>query len=221
MIRLQDIVKIYETKAVKVTALDHLSLHVKKGDMIAIMGTSGSGKSTLLNILGGMDRATSGEYIFNGNHIETYTQRQLDVFRKENISFVFQKFALMTQFTVFENLEMPLENKGVKKKERKERIEKTLELLKIAELAKKMPDQLSGGQQQRCAIARALVMESDIILADEPTGALDRKNTDNIMELFTEINQMGKTLLIITHDEHVASYCKTIYHLEDGKFITP
>lgn len=218
MIELKDAVKIYDKSAVKVTALNGLSLNVSEGDFLAVMGTSGSGKSTLLNILGGMDTLTSGEYLFDGKHIEKYSQRQLDLFRKENIAFVFQNFALMNSFTVYENLEMPLQTKKYGKSERREMIEKNLELLGIADLKKKLPGELSGGQQQRCAIARALVMDSRIILADEPTGSLDTKNSENIMELFTSINEIGKTILVITHDEKIAGYCKKTMLLEDGHF---
>lgn len=218
MIELKDAVKIYDKSAVKVTALDGLSLTVEEGDFLAVMGTSGSGKSTLLNILGGMDTLTSGEYLFDGKHIEKYNQKQLDRFRKENIAFVFQNFALMHSYSVYENLEMPLQTKKYTKQERREIIEKSMEQLGIAELKKKLPGELSGGQQQRCAIARALVMDSRIILADEPTGALDTKNSENIMELFTSINEMGKTILVITHDKQIAGYCKKTLQLEDGHF---
>lgn len=217
MIKLEEITKVYGSDECKTVALDGVSLTIEDGQMLAIMGASGSGKSTLLNIIGAMDTMTSGTYICNGVDVGKLNKRKIHDFRKKNISFVFQNFALMTNYTVYENVELPLLPKKTPAKERKRIVNEMLETMGIADLAKKYPTQISGGQQQRCAIARALASGNDIILADEPTGALDKKTGDDIMEAFIKLNDLGKTVIIITHDEKVAKKCKRIIRISDGK----
>lgn len=220
MIKLDNITKIYETQGVKTNALNGISLEIEDGEMIAVMGPSGSGKSTLLNIIGCMDSLTSGTYEYNQCEVSALKQGQLNAFRKEHISFVFQNFALMKDYTVYENVELPLLTRNVAKKERKRIVNEKLELMGISELGKKFPTQISGGQQQRCAIARALAAGNDMILADEPTGALDSKTGDEIMEVLKQVNKMGKTVIIITHDGKIAQKCSRIIEIEDGKIRT-
>lgn len=217
MIKLDNITKVYETQGVKTNALNGICLEIEDGEMIAVMGPSGSGKSTLLNIIGCMDSLTSGKYEYNECEVSALKPSQLNTFRKEHISFVFQNFALMKDYTVYENVELPLLTRNVAKKERKRIVKEKLELMGISELAKKFPTQISGGQQQRCAIARALAAGNDMILADEPTGALDSKTGDEIMEVLKQVNKMGKTVIIITHDRKVAEKCNRIIDIVDGK----
>lgn len=219
MIQLKDITKIYDTGGVKTPALNGISLDINDGEYISIMGTSGSGKSTLLNILGGMDKLTTGEYFYNDIAVHSLKGNELHNFRKHNVSFIFQEFALMKHYTVFENVEIPLIAVGLSKRCRKEIVMKNLEAMGIADLAKKLPANISGGQQQRCAIARALASDKNVILADEPTGALDKKTGSEIMETLGNVNKMGKTLVVITHDENIAGMSDRILHIEDGKLI--
>lgn len=215
MIELKNISKKYGNKDIQTLALDNLSLRINKNDFIAIMGTSGSGKSTLLNILGAMDRPSSGEYIFEEQNITNLSMRDLHKFRKKNISFVFQNFALINRYTVYENLEVPLLARNEKK--RKDKIMNALMELNIENLKNKYPQNLSGGQQQRCAIARALITNSKILLCDEPTGALDKSTSSMIMDTLSKIHEYGKTIIVVTHDITVAKRCEKIISLEDGK----
>lgn len=219
MIKLTDVTKIYGTEENGTKALDNVSLTINDGEMIAIMGTSGSGKSTLINLLGGMDTLTSGTYLYNGTDVGNMKLSELHKFRKNNISFVFQHFALMNHYTVFENVEVPLRAKRIKRARRKEIVMEKLKMLGIEELAKKLPVQISGGQQQRCAIARALAADNQLILADEPTGALDSKTGKEIMDIFTDIKHLGKTVIIVTHDNKIADRCERIVRIEDGKIV--
>lgn len=214
MITLKNITKDYGKDNACTHALRGITLAIAENDFVGIVGTSGSGKSTLLHILGGMDTATSGEYFFQGEDVTAFSTKQLHKFRKENISFVFQDFALMNRYTVYENVEMPLRARHIKN--RKTLVMEQLEKLGIAELKDKMPLQLSGGQQQRCAIARAMAADTPVLLADEPTGALDKNTGNDIMACFEEINRMGKTVILITHDVAIAGRCKRIVHIEDG-----
>ncbi|MDE7367624.1 MAG: ABC transporter ATP-binding protein [Lachnospiraceae bacterium] len=216
MITLSQVTKTYYNGECPTPALKGIDLTVEDGEYIAIMGTSGSGKSTLLNIIGGMDTLTEGEYFYNDIPVHQLKGNELHQFRKEHVSFVFQQFALMNHYTVFENVEIPLLAKGFPKKERKRIVMERLEQMGIADLAKKLPIHISGGQQQRCAIARALASDNSIILADEPTGALDKNTGMEIMTLLQEINQQGKTLLVITHDPGIAAMAHRIIRLEDG-----
>lgn len=219
MIKLTDVTKIYGTEENGTKALDNVSLTINDGEMIAIMGTSGSGKSTLINLLGGMDILTSGTYLYNDTDVGNMKLSELHTFRKNNISFVFQHFALMNHYTVFENVEVPLRAKKIKRAKRKEIVMDKLKMLGIEELAKKLPVQISGGQQQRCAIARALATDNQLILADEPTGALDSKTGKEIMDIFTDIKNLGKTVIIVTHDNKIADRCERIVRIEDGKIV--
>lgn len=217
MIKLSHINKTYGKNNLKTVALKDISLEITRGDMIAVMGTSGSGKSTLLNILGALDVPTSGEYYFEDSLVPFPHKKFMHAFRKQHFSFVFQNFELMNRYTVYENVDMPLIARNVKK--RKQRVMDVLEQTGIAELSKKRVSKLSGGQQQRCAISRALVADTDIILADEPTGSLDAKTSIEIMQLLKKINADGKTIIIVTHDKKVADYCKHIVQIEDGMIV--
>ena len=217
MIKLENVVKIYDSQGVKTNALNGISLEIKEGEMIAIMGPSGSGKSTLLNIIGCMDKLTSGKYIYDECEVSSLKASELNAFRKKHISFVFQNFALMKDYTVYENVELPLLTRNIPGKERKKIVNEKLELMGISDLKKKYPTRISGGQQQRCAIARALAAGNDMILADEPTGALDSKTGDEIMAVFKKVNEMGKTIIIITHDINIANKCDRVIEIVDGK----
>ncbi len=216
MIQLNDVQKIYNSDGVQTKALAGITMNIEQGDYVAIMGTSGSGKTTLLNILGGMDSLTAGEYFFEGEAIHNKKREELDLFRRNKVSFVFQHFALMKYYTVYENVEMPLLAKGMGRAERKKKIRGVLEEVGIAELAHKKVTHISGGQQQRCAIARALASENPLILADEPTGALDKKTGEEIMKIFGRLHELGRTIVLITHDESVAAHAKRIMYLSDG-----
>ena len=202
MIKLRGIKKDFGSGRSTNHALKGVDLDVEKGDFVAIMGSSGSGKSTLLSILGGMDRATSGEYYYDEIAVHELNSSRLDDFRINHISFVFQNFALMNQFSVMENAELPLLCKGVKRKERRR---------------KRTVSQISGGEQQRCAIARAFLSENQLVLCDEPTGALDKKNGVEIMKCLKEINEVGKTIIMVTHDDSIAAWAKHRYYMEDGQ----
>ncbi len=193
-----------------------INLTVANGDYIAIMGTSGSGKSTLLNILGCMDTPTTGEYLFDDVCVNDLKGNKVNRFRKEHISFVFQHFALMNQYTVFENVQLPLLYKNVSAKERRERVMDSLKKMKIDHLANKKVTMISGGEQQRCAIARALVSGNNLILADEPTGALDGKTSADIMEYLSVLHKEGLSIIMVTHDEKVAAYADRVVRIEDG-----
>lgn len=187
--------------------------------MISVMGASGSGKSTLLNMLGCMDQFDSGEYFYGDIEVHNLEKSKLHQFRKKHIAFVFQQFALMNQYTVYENVELPLCIQNVPKKERRKRVYEALEQMGIRELAKKMPAKISGGQQQRCAIARALASGNELILADEPTGALDVNNGNEIMNILEQLNKQGKTVVVITHDPKIAARTQRILYMEDGRIV--
>ena len=213
MIELENVTKDYISGNAVTHALRGVDLKIEFGEFTAIMGTSGSGKSTLLHILGGMDTLTGGKYRFDNEIVSDYDLEKLQKFRKKYISFVFQNFALMNKFTVYENVEMPLLARRIKN--RRGIITEQLEKMGIADLQKKLPTQLSGGQQQRCAIARALAADTPILLADEPTGSLDKKTSSEIMDCFEEIAR-EKTIILITHDPDIAKRCKRIVRIEDG-----
>lgn len=217
MIKLEKITKDYTTGDNCTHALRGIDLQIEKGSFIAVVGTSGSGKSTLLNILGGMDKATDGNYFYDEELISKYNAKKLEQFRKEKISFVFQNFALMNKYTAYENVEMPLLARRVKN--RRKIIMDCLEKVGIADMAKKYPSQLSGGQQQRCAIARALAADTPLLLADEPTGALDQSTGEEIMNCFRQVHEMGKTIILITHDMNIAEKCEKIIRIEDGLIV--
>lgn len=217
MIRLENIEKEYKGKGISTHALNGVSLEIGDGEFVSIVGPSGSGKTTLLNIIGCMDTATSGRYICNNTEVSGLKNSETEKFRKNNISFVFQQFALLDDYTVYENVELPLRVKNLSKKERKRKVKEVLGKFKIAELEKKYPTQISGGQQQRGAIARAVVAGTDIILADEPTGALDGATGQEIMEILKELNKEGKTVIIVTHDMNIAGQTERIIYIKDGK----
>ena len=224
MITLEHVCKNYGKGENEKEALKDINLTIQDGELVAIMGTSGSGKTTLLNMIGAMDSITSGKYLYQSKdkiiEVEKLKNQALHMFRKEHVSFVFQQFALMNHYTVFENVEMPLRIQNLNKKQRKKMVMEELEKMHIADLAKKMPVQISGGQQQRCAIARALVQRTNLLLADEPTGALDHATGTEIMNLLKKINEEGKTVIIVTHDPKIASCAKRIVKIEDGKIVS-
>lgn len=219
MIKLIHVKKDYTEGGVITNALKDINLEVKDGEFVAIMGASGSGKSTLLHILGGMDKLTSGEYYYNDEAVHDMSMGRLNIFRRDHVSFVFQNAALMKYYTVAENIEMPLLSMNVGKKERKKIIEEKMEAVGIAHLAKKLPIHISGGEQTRTAIARALAGDNELLLADEPTGALDQTTGKEIIEVFKKVHEMGKTIILITHDPNVAAYADRIIRIEDGKII--
>lgn len=219
MIKLIHVKKDYTEGGVITNALKDINLEVKDGEFVAIMGASGSGKSTLLHILGGMDKLTSGEYYYNDEAVHDMSMGRLNIFRRDHVSFVFQNAALMKYYTVAENIEMPLLSMNVGKKERKKIIEEKMEAVGIAHLATKLPIHISGGEQTRTAIARALAGDNELLLADEPTGALDQTTGKEIMEVFKKVHEMGKTIILITHDPNVAAYADRIIRIEDGKII--
>ncbi|WP_195373078.1 MULTISPECIES: ABC transporter ATP-binding protein [Parabacteroides] len=220
MIRINDLRKVYRTDEVETIALDNMSLHVKEHEFVAIMGPSGCGKSTLLNILGLLDDPTSGSYLLNGVEVTGLNENKRCDLRRENIGFVFQSFNLIEELTVFENIELPLENCGMKASLRKMKVEKALKSVLLNHRRNYFPSQLSGGQQQRVAIARAIVNDPKLILADEPTGNLDSQNGLEIMDLLTSLNDAGTTVVMVTHSEHDARYSHRVVHMLDGKSVT-
>lgn len=220
MIILKNITKIYDVKIEDRKALDNICLEIKDGELVAIMGASGSGKSTLLNIIGGMDNATQGSLYVDDIEVSSLKKSELHTFRKNNIGFVFQHFALMDYYTAYENIELPLLANNIKRKDRKRIVNEQLKNLGIMEQKNKLPKKMSGGQQQRVAIARALVTNANIILADEPTGALDQKTGQEVLNLIKDINKMGKTVIIVTHDAKIAQQTNRIINISDGKIIS-
>jgi len=220
MIKIKDLDKFYKTEELQTIALNKLSFEVKEGEFIAVMGPSGCGKSTLLNILGLLDDSDGGSFIFNGEEVINYSERKRAQIRKHNIGFVFQSFNLIDQLTVFENVELPLIYTGVKKAERKKQVHEVLEKMQIMHRRKHFPQQLSGGQQQRVAVARAVINNPKLILADEPTGNLDSSNGNEVMELLTELNGQGTTIIMVTHSEHDAKFSHRIIRMLDGHKVT-
>ncbi len=222
IIEIKNLKKYYGKNDYQCKALDGVDFEVFEEEIISIMGSSGSGKSTLLNIIGAMDTLTDGEYSFWGDkeyHIEKLKSKQLHEFRRDNISFIFQQFALMKRYTVYENVVMPLNILGLSGRKKREIVFDALKSVGIEDLAKKKVTKLSGGQQQRCAIARALVKNSKLILADEPTGALDKKNGKEVTEILSNLRKKGKTIILVTHDNEVARYGDRIVRIEDGKIV--
>lgn len=217
MIHMQDIVKRYRMGDETIYALNQVSLDIKEKEYVAVIGPSGSGKSTLMNIIGCLDLADEGTYEMNGINIQHYSERQLAKLRSRHIGFIFQGFNLLNRLTALENVELPLIYQGLRAKERSERSQLALEQVGLKDRMKHRPSQLSGGQQQRAAIARALATNPSLILADEPTGNLDSKTGKEIMELFATLNQMGNTILLITHDAQIAEEAARRIYIEDGK----
>lgn len=219
LIELKSLYKEYHNDDVITPALNDINLKIEKGEFVAIMGTSGSGKTTLLNMIGCMDIPTSGSYYFDGENISEANEQLRASIRGKKISFVFQSFVLIPEYTVSENVEIPLKKRKLTKSERHNLINQALSLSSVSELSKKKPSHISGGQKQRVAIARAIVCGADVILADEPTGALDSKTGTEIMQLFTKLNNQGKTIILITHDKKIAAYAKRLISIEDGRIV--
>ncbi len=217
--KLSEITKVYGNGSLQVPVLHGIDLAVEDGEFIAIMGPSGSGKSTLMNIIGFLDYPTTGTFELNGENISSAKEKQLAKLRNEHIGFVFQQFFLLPRLNAQKNVEAPLIYAGVPKRERTERAKQMLEKVGLGDRVKHLPNQLSGGQKQRVAIARALVNNPTLILADEPTGALDSKTSAQIMDLLVQLNKEGKTVIIVTHEEEIAAYTDRIITLKDGKII--
>ncbi|MBS9461374.1 ABC transporter ATP-binding protein [Flagellimonas sp. 389] len=220
MIQIQNLKKSFRTEEVETLALNSVNLNVAEGEFVAIMGPSGCGKSTLLNIIGMLDNPTEGSYQFANHEVGGLRESQRTQLRKGNLGFVFQSFNLIDELTVFENVELPLIYLKMNKAERKEKVTKVLERMKIAHREKHFPQQLSGGQQQRVAIARAVVTNPKLILADEPTGNLDSKNGIEVMNLLTELNQEGTTIVMVTHSDRDSHYAHRVINLFDGQIVT-
>lgn len=220
MIRTSSLKKLYRTEEVETTALDNVNISIAPGEFVSIMGPSGCGKSTLMNILGLLDNPTEGEYFFNGTDVSKFTEQQRAHLRKENIGFVFQSFNLIDELTIYENIELPLLYLKIPAEERNRKVRTVLEQMQIMHRKNHFPQQLSGGQQQRVAVARALVAEPKVILADEPTGNLDSSRGDEVMQLLTMLNENGTTVVMVTHSPAYAEYGHRVIHLFDGKVVT-
>jgi len=220
LIRLEELNKVYRSDSVETTALNSINIDVKRGEFVAVMGPSGCGKSTLLNIVGMLDNPSSGSYWFLGENVAGYSESKLANIRKRNIGFIFQSFNLIDELTVRENIELALLYHKVSASERRERAYTVMERMEIAHRADHMPAQLSGGQQQRVAVARAVISEPNLILADEPTGNLDSHNGQEVMELLTQLNQQGTTILMVTHSPAHAEYARRDISLFDGEVVT-
>ena len=220
MIKTVNLKKVYRTEEVETTALNNVNMEVQAGEFVSIMGPSGCGKSTLLNIMGLLDNPTSGEYHFLGHEISNYSERQRANLRKGTIGFIFQSFNLIDELTVYENVELPLLYLGTPSEERQERVHAALDRVGIMHRKGHFPQQLSGGQQQRVAIARAVVASPKLILADEPTGNLDSTHGEEVMNLLTQLNEAGTTIIMVTHSPADAEYSHRIVHLFDGHIVT-
>ncbi|WP_455674659.1 ABC transporter ATP-binding protein [Phocaeicola sp.] len=219
MITTEKLTKLFSTEEVQTKALNEVTLQVQQGEFVAIMGPSGCGKSTLLNILGTLDSPTSGSYFFEENQVDKMNENQLTALRKGNLGFIFQSFNLIDELTVYENVELPLVYLGIKSAQRKERVNKVLDKVNLLHRANHYPQQLSGGQQQRVAIARAVVTKCKLLLADEPTGNLDSVNGIEVMELLSELNRQGTTIIIVTHSQRDALYSHRVIQLLDGQIV--
>jgi len=220
MIKISELEKVYRTEDVETVALNKLTFEIKEGEFVAVMGPSGCGKSTLLNIVGLLDDPDKGSFLFNNIEVADFNERKRAELRKRNIGFVFQSFNLIDELTVFENVELPLIYLGIKSPERKERVEKVLDKMQIMHRRNHYPQQLSGGQQQRVAVARAVVNNPKLILADEPTGNLDSSNGNEVMQMLTDLNELGTTIIMVTHSEHDARYSHRIIRMLDGQTVT-
>ena len=219
MIKTEKLTKLFTTEEVQTKALNEVTLQVEQGEFVAIMGPSGCGKSTLLNILGTLDSPTSGSYFFEGKQVDKMNENQLTALRKGNLGFIFQSFNLIDELTVYENVELPLIYMGIKAGKRKVRVNKVLEKVNLLHRVNHYPQQLSGGQQQRVAIARAVVTDCKLLLADEPTGNLDSVNGIEVMELLSDLNRQGTTVIIVTHSQRDAMYAHRVIQLLDGQIV--
>ena len=219
VIKVEDLWKIYQLGEVQVEALRGVSFEIEEGEFVAIMGPSGSGKSTLLNILGCLDRPTRGRYFLDGQEVSQLNENQLAQVRNKKIGFIFQSFNLLPRLAALQNVELPLIYAGIPPQKRKEQAIKSLEAVGLGDRIHHYPNQLSGGQQQRVAIARALVNNPSIILADEPTGNLDTRSSEEIMHILQELNQEGKTIVLVTHERDIASHTHRILHFRDGQLV--
>ena len=217
MIQLKEVCKFYQVGDDRVRALDHATLHIRPKEFVSIIGPSGSGKSTMMNIIGCLDVADAGQYLLDGLPIESYTENQLAKIRNEKIGFVFQQFNLIQKLSAEENVELPLIYQKVPKAERQVRVKEALEKVNLYQRAKHLPTELSGGQQQRVAIARAIVTRPKLILADEPTGALDSKTSREIIDIFHDLHRQGNTIVLITHDNNIAKEAERAIHILDGQ----
>jgi len=217
MIQLKEVCKFYQVGDDRVRALDHATLHIRPREFVSIIGPSGSGKSTMMNIIGCLDVADAGEYLLDGLPIESYTENQLAKIRNEKIGFVFQQFNLIQKLSAEENVELPLIYQKVPRAERQARVKEALEKVNLYQRAKHLPTELSGGQQQRVAIARAIVTKPKLILADEPTGALDSKTSREIIDIFHDLHRQGNTIVLITHDNSIAAEAERSIHILDGQ----
>jgi putative ABC transport system ATP-binding protein len=220
MIKMHDLTKAYRTSDVETTALSHINLEVEPGEFIAVMGPSGCGKSTLLNVLGMLDSPDAGVYEFAGENVAGYSESRLADIRKQNIGFIFQSFNLVDELTVAENVMLPLLYQKVAASERDERVQRVLERVGIAHRAEHRPQQLSGGQQQRVAVARAVITNPKLILADEPTGNLDSTNGEEVLELLNQLNGDGTTIIMVTHDQGHADHASRVVNMLDGRILT-
>jgi putative ABC transport system ATP-binding protein len=220
LLSLENLTKVYRSDNVETTALNNINIEIKRGEFVAVMGPSGCGKSTLLNVIGMLDNPTSGAFWFNGEDVAGYGENRLSGIRKRNIGFIFQSFNLIDELTVRENIELALLYHKVSAAERKERAYEVMERMEIAHRANHMPAQLSGGQQQRVAVARAVIAKPHLILADEPTGNLDSHNGQEVMEMLTQLNKQGTTILMVTHSPAHAEYARRYISLFDGEVIT-
>ena len=219
MIKIENLSKVFRTEEVETVALNNVNMQVNEGEFVAIMGPSGCGKSTLLNTLGLLDNPSEGSYKLLGNEVANLQEKERTRLRKGVIGFVFQSFNLIDELNVFENVDLPVTYLGIKKAERKQMVNDMLKRMNISHRAKHYPQQLSGGQQQRVAIARAVITNPKLILADEPTGNLDSKNGQEVMNLLTELNQEGTTIVMVTHSKRDAGYAHRIVHLFDGSVV--
>jgi putative ABC transport system ATP-binding protein len=219
MIKINNLSRVFRTLDLETAALSNINLTVNEGEFVAIMGPSGCGKSTLLSILGMLDSPSTGSFEFAGSHVASYNEKQLAQLRKAAIGFVFQSFNLIDELTVYENVELPLQYQKISKSERKKRVEAILKRVGIDHRSDHLPQQLSGGQQQRVAVARALVINPKLILADEPTGNLDSKNGDEVMAMLRELNKEGTTVIMVTHSEKEGNYANRLVRLLDGQIM--